>query len=157
MEPRDHAFAVEAPWWQNPIVIGLTLVLLGLVGMQSSRLVRRDRRLRESNSALSSANRELFGLNEELQEANRQIQQANRHKSDFLARMSHDLRIPMNAIIGYTRILKRRARAALEDRQYRNLENIETSSNNLLNLINEILDLSKIEAGASTSNRPTST
>ena len=82
-----------------------------------------------------------------LEESNRQIQEANRHKSDFLARMSHDLRTPMNAIIGYTRILLRRAKDKLEPRQFRNLENIETSAQHLLTLINEILDLSRIEAG----------
>ena len=90
---------------------------------------------------------ELEEQNQALAKANTQIQEANRHKSDFLARMSHDLRTPMNAIIGYTRILLRRAKDALEDRQYRNLENIQTSADNLLNLINEILDLSRIEAG----------
>ena len=82
-----------------------------------------------------------------LEESNRQIQEATRHKSDFLARMSHDLRTPMNAIIGYTRILLRRAVDKLEPRQFKNLENIEASAQNLLSLINEILDLSRIEAG----------
>ena len=82
-----------------------------------------------------------------LEQANQAIEQATRHKSDFLARMSHDLRTPMNAIIGYTRILLRRARDVLDARQLRNLENIETSADTLLNLINEILDLSRIEAG----------
>ena len=82
-----------------------------------------------------------------LAESNRQIQQATQHKSDFLARMSHDLRTPMNAIIGYTRILIRRAKDTLDPRQFHNLENIETSAQNLLKLINEILDLSRIEAG----------
>ena len=74
-------------------------------------------------------------------------QEANRLKSDFLARMSHDLRTPMNAIIGYTRILLRQAKEILSERQYRNLDNIQISANNLLSLINDILDLSKIEAG----------
>ena len=85
--------------------------------------------------------------NKALAEANRRIKEETQQKSDFLSRMSHDLRTPMNAIIGYTRILLRRAKDALEDRQYRNLENIQTSADNLLRLINEILDLSRIEAG----------
>jgi signal transduction histidine kinase len=76
-----------------------------------------------------------------------QLEQASANKSQFLRRMSHDLRSPMNAIIGYTRLVLRRARALLDERQVRNLENIETSSHNLLNLINDILDLSRIEAG----------
>ena len=85
--------------------------------------------------------------NRALDEANQQIQQASEHKSQFLARMSHDLRTPMNAIIGYTRILLRRAQDTLDPRHYRNLENIHTSADNLLGLINDILDLSRIEAG----------
>jgi len=82
-----------------------------------------------------------------LEESNRQIQEANRLKSDFLARMSHDLRTPMNAIVGYTRILQRKAKDVLDQRQYGNLTNIRTSADHLLSLINDILDLSKIEAG----------
>jgi signal transduction histidine kinase len=82
-----------------------------------------------------------------LEESNLLIEQATRHKSDFLARMSHDLRTPMNAIIGYTRILLRRAKEKLGPRQFKNLENIESSAQNLLKLINGILDLSRIEAG----------
>ena len=85
--------------------------------------------------------------NQALEEANQQIQENTRRKSDFLARMSHDLRTPMNAIIGYTRILLRRCRDTLDPRQLRNLENIDTSAHNLLKLINEILDLSRVEAG----------
>ena len=72
-----------------------------------------------------------------LEEQNREIQENTRRKSDFLARMSHDLRTPMNAIIGYTRLLLRKAQGKLDSRQLRNLENIDTSAHNLLNLINE--------------------
>ncbi len=78
---------------------------------------------------------------------NRQIEEATRNKSEFLRRMSHDLRSPMNAIIGYTRLLRRRLADRVDEREARNLSNIETSSGNLLNLINDILDLSRIEAG----------
>ena len=85
--------------------------------------------------------------NQALEEANQQIQENTRRKSDFLARMSHDLRTPMNAIIGYTRLLLRKAQDKLDERQLRNLENIDTSAHNLLKLINEILDLSRVEAG----------
>ena len=74
-------------------------------------------------------------------------EEATRNKSEFLSNMSHDLRTPMNAIIGYTRILLRRLKGAIEERQYGNLQSIQTSANNLLALINEILDLSRIEAG----------
>jgi len=92
-------------------------------------------------------NQALLERNQALEKANRQIQEATRHKSEYLARMSHDLRTPMNAIIGYTRILLRRLKGAIDDREYRNLANIRISADNLLSLINDILDLSKIEAG----------
>ncbi|MDA0334221.1 MAG: HAMP domain-containing sensor histidine kinase [bacterium] len=85
--------------------------------------------------------------NRELRRLNEQLQQVSGYKSDFLARMSHDLRTPMNAIIGYTRILLRRTVDDLDPRMFRNLENIHTSADHLLVLINDILDLSRIEAG----------
>jgi signal transduction histidine kinase/ligand-binding sensor domain-containing protein len=135
--------------WLNAFIV----VLLFFV-WQTVRVVRRDRRLQQTNQALSDANNELFQVNSSLQKtnqqlesANREIQESTRRKSEFLARMSHDLRTPMNAIIGYTRLLMRKLRGSIDDRQLRNLENIQTSSNNLLNLINEILDLSRVEAG----------
>ena len=85
--------------------------------------------------------------NEALEEANRQIQEANRLKSEFLANMSHELRTPMNAIVGFTKIVHRRAKGSLDDKQVDNLEKVLDSSEILMNLINDILDLSKIEAG----------
>jgi signal transduction histidine kinase len=83
----------------------------------------------------------------ELQEANRQLEAASRHKSEFLANMSHELRTPMNAIIGFTRLVMRRSREVLAPRQYENLEKILVSAEHLLSLINDVLDLAKVEAG----------
>ena len=85
--------------------------------------------------------------NRALEAANAQLEQASLNKSQFLRRMSHDLRSPMNAIIGYSRLLQRRLADRMDEREARNLANIETSSGNLLSLINDILDLSRIEAG----------
>ncbi|MFT5369032.1 MAG: DNA-binding response OmpR family regulator/nitrogen-specific signal transduction histidine kinase [Candidatus Latescibacterota bacterium] len=85
-------------------------------------------------------------LIEELETANAQLQEATRLKSQFLATMSHELRTPMNAIIGFTRLVLRRS-DNLADRQRENLEKVKLSADHLLNLINEILALSKIEAG----------
>ena len=110
-------------------------------------LSRLTRELETKSTALEEKNQSLNEANEALVVANQKIQEVSRYKSEFLARMSHDLRTPMNAIIGYTRILLRRTRDVLEERHYRNLENIEISADHLLNLISDILDLSKIEAG----------
>jgi signal transduction histidine kinase len=83
----------------------------------------------------------------EIKEKSIQLEIANRHKSEFLANMSHELRTPLNAIIGFTRIVMRRSKEQLETKQYENLEKILSSGHHLLQLINAILDLSKVEAG----------
>ena len=85
--------------------------------------------------------------NTALEEANVQIQEANRLKSEFLANMSHELRTPMNAIVGFSKIVHRKAKTQLDKRQVDNLERVLQSSEILMSLINDILDLSKIEAG----------
>jgi signal transduction histidine kinase/CheY-like chemotaxis protein len=84
---------------------------------------------------------------QELEEANRQLELASRHKSEFLANMSHELRTPMNAIIGFTRLVMRRGKDILPARDHDNLGKILISADHLLTLINDILDLSKVEAG----------
>jgi signal transduction histidine kinase len=90
---------------------------------------------------------ELHQSNAALERARQEADSANRTKSAFLASMSHELRTPLNAIIGFTRLVMRRAKDALPARQYDNLEKIRLSAEYLLALINDILDLSKIEAG----------
>ncbi len=83
----------------------------------------------------------------ELQEANRHLEAASRHKSMFLANVSHELRTPLNAIIGFTRLVMRKTEGQLPPLQQENLRKVLISAEHLLNLINGLLDLSKIEAG----------
>jgi signal transduction histidine kinase len=84
---------------------------------------------------------------QQLRQLNEQLEQASRHKSEFLANMSHELRTPMNAIIGFTKLVMRRSKEQLPAKQYENLQKSLSSAEHLLTLINQILDLSKIEAG----------
>jgi signal transduction histidine kinase/CheY-like chemotaxis protein len=86
-------------------------------------------------------------LFQELQEANRQLAEASRHKSQFLANMSHELRTPLNAIIGYSEMLQDEAEDLGEETFLPDLQKINAAGKHLLGLINDILDLSKIEAG----------
>jgi protein-histidine pros-kinase len=83
----------------------------------------------------------------ELEEQNRRIEEANRLKSEFLANMSHELRTPLNAVIGFAEILVDGKVGALNDDQREFLGDILTSGQHLLQLINDVLDLAKIEAG----------
>ncbi len=83
----------------------------------------------------------------ELQEANRQLEAASHHKSEFLANMSHELRTPLNAIIGFSEVLLERMFGEVNEKQDEFLHDILSSGRHLLSLINDILDLSKVEAG----------
>jgi GAF domain-containing protein len=97
-----------------------------------------------TQSALAIQNARLF---REIEEKSGQIEAANRHKSEFLANMSHELRTPLNAIIGFSEVLQERLFGELNEKQAEYTSDILTSGQHLLSLINEILDLSKVEAG----------
>jgi|GEM_PF-783668 len=115
----------------------------------------------ELSGTLSCLNEELSAQNEELQvqaeelqtqerelrEKNIQLERATRSKSEFLARMSHELRTPLNAVIGFSEVLAEGIFGGLNAKQKEYVRDILTSGRHLLNLINDILDLSKIEAG----------
>jgi signal transduction histidine kinase len=96
---------------------------------------------------LNKMSAELGQLYRQIEEKSRQLEAANKYKSDFLARVSHDLRTPLNSIIGFTRIVLRRMEGQLPDLQKENLQKVLISAEHLLTLINELLDLAKIDAG----------
>ncbi|HEY8807659.1 MAG TPA: GAF domain-containing protein, partial [Candidatus Limnocylindria bacterium] len=95
-------------------------------------------------AAIAIENVRLF---KEIQQKSAQLEVANRHKTEFLANMSHELRTPLNAIIGFSEVLLQRMFGELNEQQADYLEDVKSSGQHLLTLINDILDLSKIEAG----------
>ena len=118
------------------IRLSLVAALLGfaaLLAVAMQRATRQRRALAQTNESLFIAGRELAA--------------ASGHKSDFLANMSHELRTPLNAIIGFSEVLEQRMFGDLNERQTEYVNDISSSGRHLLNLVNDILDLSKVEAG----------
>ncbi len=123
--------------------------LMGVANLQEKRLRIRQLEVEENRkiAELTRLAQELRVRTDELAEANRHIQEADRLKSQFLANMSHELRTPMNSIIGFSEILVERLESKVDAKHLNFLKHILASGQHLLSIINDILDLSKIEAG----------
>jgi PAS domain S-box-containing protein len=134
---------ILAPMLWEDETIGAIFVARDYVGAYSEKEIGLLKSFADQ-AVIAVQNARLF---REIHEKSKQLEIANQHKSEFLANMSHELRTPLNAIIGFTRIVMRRAKEQLEPKQYENLEKIHSSGQHLLQLINAILDLSKVEAG----------
>jgi signal transduction histidine kinase/CheY-like chemotaxis protein len=123
--------------------------LAGIANLQQKRLIIRELEIVRAREVaeLTRLTLELQQRSDELAEASQRVLEADRLKSQFLANMSHELRTPMNSIIGFSEILIERLDRKIEEKHVSFLRHILTSGQHLLGIINDILDLSKIEAG----------
>ena len=157
MDHSDPAFMAEFPdaMTRRPIA-SLSVPLLHEGQAIGTFTVSRDRALPYSpqqialietfadQAAIAIENTRLF---EELQAKSQQLEIASQHKSQFLANMTHELRTPLNAIIGYSEMLQEEAEDLDQETLIPDLQKVNAAGKHLLGLINDILDLSKIEAG----------
>jgi signal transduction histidine kinase len=146
-ETAGCAFTIAAPawltWWAfGGYALGALLIVLGIVRWRSRALRQRNIELEQTVQARTAT---LVQREQQLSEARDAAEAANRAKSTFLASMSHELRTPLNAILGYTQLLRGNRELPAESR--RQLEVIHQSGDHLAGMINEVLDLAKVEAG----------
>ena len=121
------------------------------IAIDNARMIKaleeQEARLEDQNKMLAAQNQELEIQRQQVQLQNLQLMEAARLKSQFLATMSHELRTPMNAVIGFSQLLLRQRQHPLMPQQVDMMERILNNGKHLLTLINEILDLSRIESG----------
>ncbi len=120
---------------------------LALFAAQAAIAIENARLYAEVRSYSQELERKVEERTRELQTLNRELEKASRAKSEFLANMSHELRTPLNAVIGFADLLKMRSFGELTPKQQKYVENILTAGVHLLNLVNDVLDLARVEAG----------
>ncbi len=151
-EPDPHLEALRQDGWQSvlamPMIRGSLIVGVLVIRRRSPGSFPADMvellRIFASQSSIAIVNSRLF---QELETKSAELAVVSRHKSEFLASMSHELRTPLNAVIGFSEVLLDRLFGELNDRQDEYVRDIWRSGRHLLELLTEILDLSKVEAG----------
>jgi PAS domain S-box-containing protein len=121
--------------------------LLQLNENLEQRVIERTAQLEAANTEVFQSSQKLQATNQQLEKANRELETAGRHKSEFLAGMSHELRTPLNGIIGFSEFLIDEKPGPLLPRQKEYLGDVLNSANHLLHLINDVLDMAKVESG----------
>ena len=135
--------ALAAPMLREGVAIGA----IALRKPQPGAFAPRQVELLETFASQAVIAIENVRLFTEIQEKSRQLEVASQHKSQFLANMSHELRTPLNAILGYTEMMVDGLYGAVSEKAQNVLERVQSNGKHLLGLINDVLDLSKIEAG----------
>jgi signal transduction histidine kinase len=134
---------LSVPMLRENVAIGAINVLRTTPGAFTDKEVELLKTF-ASQAVIAIENARLFN---EIQDKSRELEIANKHKSEFLATMSHELRTPLNSVIGFSDLMLERLYGELNEKQENYIRNIQLSGKHLLSLINDILDLSKIEAG----------
>ena len=148
MMARDHVIGViSVQSFQKHAFTHGDLVLLTAIANQAAAAIENAQLYKDLEGLNVALEYRVHERTNELREANLRLLAADRSKNQFLASMSHELRTPLNAIIGFSSILQNTTQSMLPARLYKFVENIKTAGSHLLELINDILDLAKIEAG----------
>jgi signal transduction histidine kinase/putative methionine-R-sulfoxide reductase with GAF domain len=140
---HDYRSLLAVPLLRENHLLGGLVVTRSIAGAFAPEIVELLKTF-ATQSALAIQNARLF---REIEQKSRELEAASRHKSEFLANMSHELRTPLNAIIGFSEVLSERMFGEINEKQAEYIGDILQSGQHLLSLINDILDLSKIEAG----------